>query len=101
MIDLLLDKKFQIEEYEIKVVDSKGPPEKSHKERRWKVLFGSVCIAQNFLSKDEAKSYVETHGYLALWNALWTKGIPVSWNNRLHVYLNDFAITFKEMTHGN
>jgi len=83
------------------VIDHKGPPEKSHKERRWKVLFGSNCIAQNFLSKNEAEKYLDTHGYLALWNTLWTKGIPVSWDNRLHVYLNDFAITFKEMTHGN
>ena len=101
MINLLLERKFLIEEYEIKVIDSKGPPEKSHKECRWKVLFGSNCIAQNFLTKNDAEKYVESHGYLALWNTLWTKGIPVSWDNRLYVYLNDFAITFKEMTHGN
>lgn len=101
MNNLLLERKFVVEEYEIKVIDHKGPPEKSHKERRWKVLFGSNCIAQNFLSKNEAEKYLDTHGYLALWNTLWTKGIPVSWDNRLHVYLNDFAITFKEMTHGN
>lgn len=101
MNNLLLERKFVVEEYEIKVIDHKGPPEKSHKERRWKVLFGANCIAQNFPNKNEAEKYVDTHGYLALWNTLWTKGIPVSWDNRLHVYLNDFAITFKEMTHGN
>ena len=70
MINLLLERKFLIEEYEIKVVDHKGPPEKSHKECRWKVLFGSSCIAQNFLTKDDAKQYVENKENLALWNAL-------------------------------
>lgn len=98
MIDLLLERKFVVEEYEIKVIDHKGPPEKSHQERRWKVSFNGVPIARNFLTKNLAEEYVAVNGYLALWNALWTMGIPVSWDNRLHVSLNDFAITFKEMT---
>ena len=100
MNTLLLEKKFVVEEYEIKVVDHKGPPEKSRQERRWKVGLGKAFIAQNFLSKEDAVTYIEGRANLALWNALWTKGIPVNWDNRLHIYLNDFAITFKEMTHG-
>lgn len=101
MEHLLLSKEVTAEEYEIKVIDHKGPPEKSHKERRWKVLFSGCCVAQGFLTKEEVAEYLVVHGYLLLWNTLWTKGIQVNWSEDLHVRLENYAINLKELQNGN
>lgn len=85
MFDLLRNKTFIIEEYEVKVVDKKGPPEVFHMERRWKVKFSRGVIASGFLSAHDAESYINKHASRALWNLLWHKGIEVNWDPGLEV----------------
>jgi hypothetical protein len=97
MFDLLLNKTFIIEEYEIKVVDKKVPPEVFHMERRWKVKFSDVTIAAGFVSQPEAEKYIYKNAQQAFWNALWTKGFQVSWNNNLSVTQFQIKFITKEM----
>lgn len=79
MLELLLDQKFTVEDYEVKIIDKKGPPEVSHKETRWKVKFSGVTIASGFVKIQEAMDYIAKSGHLGLWNALWTRGFQVNW----------------------
>ena len=96
MINLLLDGNFVTEEYEIKVVDKKGPPEVSHTERRWKVRFSGVPIASGFFSELEAEKYIYKNAKLALWNTLWNRGFQVSWDSSLLVQIFDVKHLNKE-----
>ena len=97
MFDLLLDKIFIVEEYEITVIDKKGPPVVSHQERRWKIKFSNNPIASGFFSQLEAEKYIYKNAQQALWNALWTQGFQVSWNNDLNVTKFQIKFITKEM----